>query len=383
MVLKRYIVDNMQEGMEKIKKELGSDAVILSSKELKKKGIRGWFSKPQIEIVAAYDEKDGLEIHKPNTPPIPRKRPVNNNIPAPQPARSADMNKLENKISNIDTMLNTFLQRFDDNYNDKFANYSKGVRNLASKLLENEVREDVAYKIADEVSNRVRQNQTEEQEAIRETVTDFIGEKSPIVLNDNRPTVVMFLGTTGVGKTTTLSKLATMFTMQEEKSVAIITVDTYKIASSEQLKVYSEILDVPLTVAYSNDEVREEIKKYADKDIIFIDTGKCPDETEYRNSIIELMEITQPDDIYIVVSASTNYKFCEKILDDYSYVKNYKFIVTKMDEAMCFGTIFNLRSLAKRPIAYLTYGQVLTEDIEEYSPQYVLDKLNQSAEEKE
>lgn len=374
MILKRYIVADMQEGMEKIKKELGSDAVILSSKEIKKKGIKGWFSKPKLEVVAAYDEKE-ISIRSDNPPR--RKTTMKAAAAAykpnvPEQKVSSD---LETKITNIDNMLNTFLQRFESNYNDKFANYSKGVRAFASSLLENEVKEDIAYKLADEVCTAVKQGDIEEDEAVKNTVINYLGGKSEVELRKNGPTVIMFLGTTGVGKTTTLSKLATMYTMQQGKSVAIITTDTYKIASSEQLKIYSEILDVPLTVAYSNDEIPDTMEKYKDKDIIFIDTGKCPDETEYRNQITELIELTNPAEIYIVVSASTNYKFCAKTLNDYSYVKDYKFIITKMDEAMSVGTLFNLRSMSGKPVAYLTYGQVLTEDIREYTPEYVLEKM--------
>lgn len=375
MVLKRYIVNNMQEGIEKIKRELGSDAVILSSKEIKKKGIKGLFSKPKLEVVAAYDEKDRLEIKRTDAPmrrkPTPRP-PIQENT------ASSDMSNIEDKISNIDNMLNVFLQRFDsNNYNDKFANYSKGVRAFASKLLENEVKDEIICKLCDKITKRVITENIDESDAVNSVISDYLGSPEPIKLNPSKPTVVMFLGTTGVGKTTTLSKLATMFTMQHDKDIAIITVDTYKIASSEQLKVYSQILNVPLSVAYSDREVKEELEKYRDKDIVFIDTGKCPDEQEYRNNITQLIETAEPDDIYIVVSANTNYKFCAKILDDYSYVKDYKFTVTKMDEAMSCGTLFNLRSLSSKPFAYLTYGQVLTEDIREYSPKYILEKLGQ------
>lgn len=381
MVLKRYIVDNMQEGMEKIKKELGSDAVILSSKEIKKKGLKGLFSKPKLEVVAAYDDKE-ISIQSGDTPVSRRRAPKQNISSAANayakntaPANVPDNSDLEAKLTNIDSMLNNFLQRFESNYNDKFANYSKEVRAFASKMLENEVKEDITYKLADEVSDMVKKENIEEKTAIEKVVTNYLGEAKPFEFNKNGPTVIMFLGTTGVGKTTTLSKLATMFTMQQEKSVAIITTDTYKIASSEQLKIYSEILSVPLTVAYSNNEIPAAMESYKDKDVIFIDTGKCPDEAEYRESITKLIEITQPDNIYIVVSANTNYKFCMKTLSDYNYVKDYKFIVTKMDEAMSVGTLFNLRSLSAKPVTYLTYGQILTEDIREYSPEYILEKL--------
>lgn len=378
MILKRYIVSDMQEGMEKIKKELGSEAVILSSKQIKKKGIKGLFSKPKLEVVAAYDDKE-ISIQKSDISPISARRRATVKTAAnaykPSEPTPAAVSELESKITNIDNMLNTFLKRFDNNYNDKFANYSKNVRAFASGLLENEVKEDIVYRLCDEVCAEVKNADIEEKAAIEKTVRNYLGEKSPVALKSGAPTVIMFIGTTGVGKTTTLSKMATLFAMQQGKDIAIITTDTYKIASSEQLKIYSEILEVPLFVAHSNADIPQQMERFKDKDIIFIDTGKCPDEQMYKNQITELIQMTSPDEIYLVVSASTNYRFCSKTLSDYSYVDDYKFIITKTDEAMSLGTLFNLRSLSPKKIAYLTCGQILTEDIDEYSADYVLEKL--------
>ncbi|MCX7714805.1 MAG: flagellar biosynthesis protein FlhF [Clostridia bacterium] len=370
MILKRYIVNDIQDGIEKAKKELGSEAVILSTKQIKQRGIKGLFSKPKLEVLVAYDSKQEIAIDSANLPSKKALEPKSKRMYS-----NTDMSDLENKISNIDNMLNTFLKRFDNNYSDKFASYSKDVRNFASKLLENEVKEEIVYKLADEISGLTKQENLEEAEAIKRVSEKFLGKEKAIVLKRNKPTVVLFLGITGVGKTTTLSKLATMFAVSKNKKVAIITTDTYKIASSEQLKVYSEILDVPLSIIYSTNEIDGEIQKYQDKDIIFIDTGKNPDESAYREGIREIISLANPDDIFMVLSAHTTYKSCVKILDSYNYVKNYKFIITKMDEAMSVGTIFNVRSLSNKPISYLTYGQVLTEDIQEYNPSRIVEEL--------
>lgn len=384
MVLKRYIVDNMQDGIEKIKRELGSEAVILSTKELKKKGFKKFFTKPKIEIVAAYDDKEEISIHGQDSAKIRKdlKKPVKreDDIIPKNHRSSYDMGELEKRLAGIDSTLNTFMKRFDSNYSDRFANYSKTVRTLCNNMLENEVREDIVYKIADDITDEVRKNNLDENDAVNKVLKTFLGSEVRLNLKRGRPTVIMFVGNTGVGKTTTLLKLATKYAVTEKKEVAIITADTYKIASAEQVKTYSEILGVPLSVIYSGDELKTELEKYGEKDVIFIDTGKCPDMDEYKNVMCELIEVSNPDEVYIVMSAGTNYNSVRKTLEQYDYLKDYKFIITKMDEASSYGAIFNIKSLADNSISYLTDGQILTENIRAFKPDEVIDGLlgNQS-----
>ncbi|MCH5184954.1 MAG: flagellar biosynthesis protein FlhF, partial [Oscillospiraceae bacterium] len=180
-------------------------------------------------------------------------------------------------------------------------------------------------------------------------------------------------------KTTTLSKIATDIVVNRHKKAAVITTDIYKIASTEQLKVYTDILEVPFSVIYSNDEIDECMDKFADCDVIFIDTGKSPDEEEYKLQVKEIISKTSPDEIYLVISANANYKSCVKTLAGYSYVKDYRIIITKTDEAVSSGIIFNIRSLTDKPFSYLTYGQVLTEDIKVFDSGEILGSLMNDA----
>lgn len=382
MVIKKYVVNDMQEAVEKAKKELGSDAVILSTKEVKRKGLKFFFSKPLYEVVVAYDPKENIAIN--NQPSQPKKNSQSSKgsfnkkgvfNKSDSVLLSNDIALLDNKISSIDKTITSFISRMETNYNDKYASYSKEIRAIAGKLIENEVNEDTIYKLCDEMSQYVLKNNCDEDEAIRAVLSKFLGKVNPIVVKKNKPTVVMFVGTTGVGKTTTLSKLATEFKVKGNSEIAIITTDTYKIASAEQLKVYSNILNIPFSVVYSMDEFNTEFEKYKEKDLIFIDTGLCPDEEVYKEGIQEVISIAKPDYLYVVVSANTTYKSCKKILNNYSYIKGFKYIITKMDEALSCGTVFNLKSLSNRPISYLTWGQVLTDDIKEYNWEDIVDIL--------
>lgn len=380
MILKTYIVNDMQEGMEQIKRELGMDAVILSTKEYKKKGIRGLFSKPKLEIVAAYDSDDRISIKS-------NRRTVS---PSPRPAQTyqrtgsmgggvssdLEISAIENRLSKLDNTLNSFMKRIENNYADKFTAYSKEIRSFAGKLLDNDVREDIVYELADKVEAKVKNENADINDAIAGVVKNYLGEPQKID-TDKKNQIILFLGTTGVGKTTTLSKLTTDIVVNKHKKAAVMTTDIYKIASTEQLKVYSDILEVPFSVIYSDDEMEENIEKFGDCDIIFIDTGKSPDEEEYKNQVKKIISDIKPDEIYLVISANTNYKSCVKTLTGYSYVKDYKIIVTKMDEAVSSGILFNIRSLTDKPFSYLTYGQILTEDIKDFdADELIRDLLN-------
>lgn len=380
MILKTYIVNDMQEGMEQIKRELGMDAVILSTKEYKKKGIRGLFSKPKLEIVAAYDSDDRISIksNRRTASPSPRPAQTYQRTGSMGGGVSSDLeiSAIENRLSKLDNTLNSFMKRIENNYADKFTAYSKEIRSFAGKLLDNDVREDIVYELADKVEAKVKNENADINDAIAGVVKNYLGEPQKID-TDKKNQIILFLGTTGVGKTTTLSKLTTDIVVNKHKKAAVMTTDIYKIASTEQLKVYSDILEVPFSVIYSDDEMEENIEKFCDCDIIFIDTGKSPDEEEYKNQVKKIISDIKPDEIYLVISANTNYKSCVKTLTGYSYVKDYKIIVTKMDEAVSSGILFNIRSLTDKPFSYLTYGQILTEDIKDFdADELIRDLLN-------
>jgi len=374
MILKTYIVNDMQEGMAQIKKELGLDAVILSTKEYRKKGIKGWFSKPKLEIVAAYDDADRISI-KPGRPSVRQ-----NTGRTPQTYRGSgradiEISSIENRISKLDTTLSNFMQRIENNYSDKFAAYSKDIRSFAGVLLDNDVREEIVYELADKASELIRKNNTDAGDAIKKTVREYLGGPEKTDVSKRGPRVILFLGATGVGKTTTLSKIATDMVVNKHKKAAVMTTDIYKIASTEQLKVYADILEVPFSIVYSNDEIEENMQSFADRDVIFIDTGKSPDKEGYKEQIKDIIAQLSPDEIYMVISAGSNYKSCVETLDSYSYVNDYRIIITKMDEACSFGMLFNVRSVTNKPFAYLTYGQVLTEDIKDFDSNEITEEI--------
>ena len=266
--------------------------IILNTKPVRKKGLRV-FSKAKIEVLVAYDEVDKKKDPDKVIPLIKQKLIMSlSQIQKGSINKDDEISSLKSKISNIDLMLNSILEKLDDEKDKKDSQQQEN--GILSLLLAEDVKDDCVKKIAECINKLIKKEEMEKEQATKKVLENFLGKGKPIRLKRNQPTVILFLGTTGVGKTTTLAKLATMFVLQKNKKVSLITTDTYKMASSEQLKTYSEIMDIPLSITYSNEETKKEVEKYSDKDIIFIDTGKCPDEEVYQNTISQLIEDIKP-----------------------------------------------------------------------------------------
>jgi flagellar biosynthesis protein FlhF len=176
---------------------------------------------------------------------------------------------------------------------------------------------------------------------------------------------VLVVGPTGVGKTTSIVKMAANFVMNKKKKVGIINTDTYRIAAQEQMQTYADILEIPLQVVYKPDELTAALESMADLDVIFIDTaGKQPGDPRHCEEVRQTIELTHPEDILLCISASISFPAAKEVLDSYSFLPDYKLVVTKLDETRYRGMIINLSWYSKRPLSYVTTGQNVPNDIE-------------------
>ena len=172
---------------------------------------------------------------------------------------------------------------------------------------------------------------------------------------DGKPTVVIFVGPTGVGKTTTLAKLAANFSLNHQKKIALITADTYRIAAVEQLKTYAEILNIPVSVIYTPQEVKTTIDEHQDKDLILIDTaGRSHKNAAQFSELKMLVGATDADEVYLVLNCGMGRAACREILTQYGFLKKYKLLFTKLDEALVPGIILNARYSTGKPLSYTT-----------------------------
>lgn len=174
------------------------------------------------------------------------------------------------------------------------------------------------------------------------------------------------LGPTGVGKTTTIAKMAARAVLEKKKKIGFITTDTYRIAAIEQLKTYAALLQAPVEVVYNATDYAEAIKKFDHLDLIFIDTaGRNYKEAKYVEDLKSLIQFSEQVESYLVLSLTSKQKDLESIIEQFSNMHIEKFIFTKLDETNSIGTMFNLMIKYNKGLAYYTNGQEVPEDIEQ------------------
>ena len=202
----------------------------------------------------------------------------------------------------------------------------------------------------------------------RTTLTSYLEEalqySEGIQLNRHGVRIVALIGATGVGKTTTLAKIAARFVLERGVSAALITADTYRISAVEQLKTYSDIIGLPLEIVYTPGELSKAIRKYRNKDLILIDTAGRSQHNDFQmKELQEFLGVNSHIEKHLVMSATTKQKDAEEILEKFSVCEPSRLIFTKTDETSSIGIILNLLYEKKLALSYLTNGQSVPDDI--------------------
>ena len=223
--------------------------------------------------------------------------------------------------------------------------------------------------------------------AVYQKVILKLGEPHIITLQEDKPKVAFFIGPTGVGKTTTIAKIASKFKLEEHARVAFITSDTYRIAAVEQLNTYASIISCPVSVVYSADELEHCLEEYKDYDLILVDTaGRSHKAEGQMDELMELIERTRQKsdefdvDIYLTLSVTTKSKDLVSIVERYQDIKDWSVIFTKLDETCSLGNILNIRMITDAPLSYTTLGQNVPNDIEVIDKQALAKQLLGGAE---
>ena len=257
----------------------------------------------------------------------------------------------------------------------------KFIRLLYNTMLENEVDEKYANQIIGDV------DKSDKPDLPIDYILANVYQK--MILKFNKPTgiapaskgpkVVLFMGPTGVGKTTTIAKIASNYVVDFKKKVALLTADTYRIAAVEQLRTYANILEVPFLVVYSPEEAAAAVRSFKDFDYIFVDTaGHSPRSEEQLDNMKKLLEAVEKEaefQAFLVLSATTKYKDLLKIATNYREIAEYQLVFTKLDETSSLGNLLNVKLHMGTEIAFVTYGQNVPDDIELFNPQKTVRQL--------
>ena len=398
MIIKKYQGTSEADAVQKAKDDLGKDAVIMNVKIVKQRGLSRLFKKSYTEVTAAVDEPEHRKEEA--RPARSHSQEVTRTVRETEAIKEAAATKAEevssqkqttDKTSAIEERLDTLAQMLERQIQDPKQEEteseeeqaadpnSKIIKLLYDQLVNNEVTEENAKEILDEIDNKRQNLQLDDLLAsVYQKIVLKLGQMKTIELPEEHPKLVFFVGPTGVGKTTTIAKLASRYKLEKECRLAIITADTYRVAAVEQIRTYANILSVPIDVVYSADELKQSIEKYREYDLILIDTaGRSHKNEEQKEDLRQLLEVVRDYDqeIYLVVSATTKYRDLVKITQTYSDISSYRLLFTKTDETGALGNILNIRMLTQAPLSYMTFGQNVPDDISETDAQYIAKQL--------
>lgn len=455
MLIKKYLVKNMDEAMTRIRHELGNDAVIISQRKVRRPGFKGIFADKQIEVTAAIENSNKRvndpkpekkiseeEVFKDTLKDSLQdlKRIMNQEIELKQEAEKKkeeeanktkkgideildsgkEDNPLEIEVKEMKELLNKVIKKneieekkedalvelmksldIDEEYFEELTNRVKKTKRVSDnkkfeKIIEyKEIKKPVFEKIETKPNDKEEKNEkanvqegekqlilekinaVKEEEAKEEEESEGkvdildLREKLKMVMKedmdiDSKPIQgnIVLVGPTGVGKTTTIAKLAGRLSFVEKKKVGLITVDTYRIGAVEQLKTYAEIMNLPLQVVRTIEEMDDAIESMKDCDVVLVDTTGSSSKNNSKISLLSsYIQKAHASSICVVLSATTKNYDIETILEGYKVLDYNKVIVTKLDETSKYGLLYNIQRKAKVPLQFITTGQDVPDDI--------------------
>ncbi len=323
----------MQDTIFKVKAELGSDAIILNTRKFKEGGIFGFFAKDKVEVLAGVENQE-----------------------------SSNKSKNNKEIQEIKSMLSKLNKNWHED--DFIRSLSETLKKVFNLLLQEGVDRSLARDLIEKMQES---NEPEEQmEILSNEMKTIIGPPAPIVVNPDKRKIVALIGPTGVGKTTTIAKLAADFVQEKNYKVGLVTSDTYRIAAVQQLKTYSDIINIPLEVVYDEDELAKFLaSKYKNFDLVLLDTpGSSWKDKVQIGRLNKLVNKNLIDETHLLLSMNSSRENIEKVIEKFSELKPNRFLLTKIDEATSFGSILNLSYNYKQPLSYFSAGQDVPDDID-------------------
>ena len=424
MIVKKYQGATEEEAIKKAQEDLGNKAVVLNVKTLQQRGVFRLFKKDIVEITAALEEEDfksSINQRKPVMSDESSKVVVGTQVTPSRPLNSRNDSKvnlvadenisipsesnaavLEQKLDSLHNLLQSQMAKEAakdsaipadikiegeaagkkviserENSNMKF------IKLIYKKLVDNEVDEKYADQIMSDIEGSLKKESNIDSilAAAYQKIILKLGEADDIEIGD-KPKVIFFVGPTGVGKTTTIAKVASRFKLEQQAKVAFITSDTYRIAAVEQLNTYASIIDSPVSVIYSADELEEAVNAYKDYDLIMVDTAgrshKSEDQMDELGDMLAKTKALKDSfdvKVYLVLSITTKYKDLVNITERYKDIDDWSIIFTKLDETCALGNILNIRMLTGAALSYTTSGQNVPNDIELINEQSLAKQL--------
>lgn len=307
--------------------------------------------------------------HRPN-PVQPQVTSFNTNAPS-QTSESAK--QLAEEMQAVRRMVERLMQQQASRGEEKPADLPDQLFDQYMNLLKQEVAQEIAQEIVTQVSHRLTEKELENPTKVRKAVRDCISQFIPAhhdqwqlePASDGRPRTIALIGPTGVGKTTTVAKLAATFKLKQAKHVGLITLDTYRIAAVDQLRTYADIIGIPLHVCNTAAELDSAVNKCSGCDVILIDTaGRSQRDDPKLEQLKKFIDTANPHEVHLVLSSTCTQKVMLEAAQRFSAVRTDRIIFTKLDEAVSFGVLLNVSKQVGKELSYITTGQEVPHQIE-------------------
>ena len=374
MKMKKYTAPSIAEAMKRIRADLGEDAVIINSKVVVTKKLFGLIKHKNFEVLAGVDQIETKPTTGSMLPDLQPHHFQSSRSTVQEEVHSENTlltSELKSEIADLKAMLQS-MQRLTVE-----SQIPQEMKPFLDFLKRQELNEELITAISDELFQLYKKQGTLSNLEIKEVAEQYLKEKMlslPIGGLSYKRKYINLLGPTGVGKTTTIAKMAARAVLEKKKKIGFITTDTYRIAAIEQLKTYANLLQAPVEIVYNADDYKAAIKKFEHLDLIFIDTaGRNYKEAKYVNDLKKLIEFDEEVESFLVLSLTAKEKDMETITEQFGEIPIEKFIFTKIDETNTIGTMFNLMIKYNKGLAYYTNGQEVPEDIEEAKVEKLLE----------
>jgi flagellar biosynthesis protein FlhF len=369
MKLRTFRAATMHEAIMLVRRELGPDAAVLHTREVRGRWL-GWLPGPrQIEVTASRGVNVPSRLPQRAAAEKQATMPLAKPVP-PATIRIAEETKIthevQGQLSTLQAMVKDLCRRSKGGGRDEWP---EEFFRLFTELLDAELSEDAARELVENLRNDPRAAGLSDPMLLKAhlagMVENDIRVSGPIMITPGRCRLAALVGPTGVGKTTTIAKLAANFRLKEKRRVGLITVDTYRIAAVEQLRTYADIIDLPMHVVSTPKEMRQTVERMNHLDLILLDTaGRSPKDEVRIQELKAFLSEAGADEVHLVLSSVAAARTLEQTAERFAAVGVTSLLLTKLDEAHGLGNLLPLVRGGGLPLSYVTDGQNVPDDIQ-------------------
>ena len=372
MNVKTYRAKSMQQALELVRRELGPAAAVLHTRELNSGGLRRLVFGRQYEVAASAAVNvpsrlpQELQLLHADIGGASQLRPAHLDADYRSQYRDDFRHQVAGQLDELHAMVEKLCQR---SASTPAHDLPESLFHVFTDMIDAEVEESIARALVEEVRANNDSHALVDPLLVKARVAQLLEHEiqvtGPIKADGDRCRVVALVGPTGVGKTTTIAKLAANYRLREKRRVGLITVDTYRVAAVEQLRTYADIIDLPMEVVSTPREMREAAQRMSHLDLVLMDTaGRSPRDEVKIQELKSMLGEAEADDVFLVLSSTSGAKSLAATAERFAEVGITALLLTKLDETSSLGHLVSLVRACPLPISYLTDGQTVPDDIE-------------------